>query len=307
MMATPAGTKQWLRNAGIRPRKAWGQSFLINARVAERIVAAWPLKPGTAVLEIGAGAGALTLPLLARGVPVVAVERDSRLADLLARRAAAEAPGAPLAVAAADIREFDPAPWLDGERTPAPRIAEWGLAGNLPYAVTTPIFKWALRFRDRFAWAAFMVQREFAERILAPVGGPDYGSLTVWLRMRYRVSKQLAVGAGNFWPIPKVDSIVVRLDPLAAPAVDVPDELRFERIVRAAFSQRRKVLAAPLARGLGLPRGTVEQALAAAGLDRRRRAQECSLEDFAALSRALEPLLGTGAPPAGLQDSRGTC
>ncbi|MCK4413622.1 MAG: ribosomal RNA small subunit methyltransferase A [Candidatus Eisenbacteria sp.] len=301
-MSVPVGTKQWLRAAGIRPRKAWGQNFLINARVAERIVAAWPLDTGTAVLEIGAGAGALTLPLLARGVPVLAVERDPRLATLLERRAAAECPGAPLRVQVADIRELAPGAELAGGVAAGGEISHWGLVGNLPYAVTTPIFEWVLKFRRHFAWAAFMVQREFAARLLAPVGSADYGSLTLWVRFRYRVTKQLAVGQGNFWPIPKVDSIVVRLDPLTAPPVEVSNEARFERIVRAAFAHRRKVIAGSLAHSLRLPRATVDRALEEAGIDSRKRAQECELDEFAALSRVLEPLLAAAAPSRGLRN-----
>lgn len=287
--SAPHGTREWLRAAGIRPRKAWGQNFLINARLAEGIVAGWDLAPGAAVIEIGAGAGSLTMPLLARGSRVTAIERDEALCELLRARVAAECPGAALDLHAGDVLAFDPRDW--GARHGGAGV----LVGNLPYALTTPILEWAGRHRGLFRWIAFMVQREYGERLLAAPGEEAYGSLTLWARCRFALRRQLVVKPANFWPIPKVDSLVVALAPLAAPPVEVPSLELFERVVRAAFSERRKMLAAPLARGLGLARGRVEEALAGSGVDPRKRAEACSLEELAALARALAPELD---PPA---------
>ncbi|MBM3316307.1 MAG: ribosomal RNA small subunit methyltransferase A [Candidatus Eisenbacteria bacterium] len=283
----PRGTRAWLRAAGIRPRRAWGQNFLVNARVAERIIDGWEIAPGTEVVEIGAGAGSLTLPLLARGLPVVAVERDPALCDLLRARATVECPGATLELREADILALDPAS-LGGGAARGARV----LVGNLPYALTTAILLWAGRHREAFLWSAFMVQREYGERLLAEPGGAAYGSLSVWARIRYALNREILVRPASFWPIPKVDSLVVRLTPLPAPPVEVPTLELLERVVRAAFSERRKMLAQPLARALSLPRERVERALRISGVDPRKRAEACGLEDFAALTRALADDLG---------------
>ncbi len=292
--------RDWLRQHGVRPRRGWGQCFLINPRIPERLVAAWNLDAGTGVLEIGAGAGALTLPLLARGLTVVAVERDRQLCEILRERASGAGGPGTLRIVAQDVRGFEPASVLRGAPAPrAPRWPErWVAVGNLPYALTSPILEWTVRHREHFAWAAFMVQREVAARLLADPGGRAYGSLTVWLRYHFRLEKEIAVGAANFWPMPKVESAVVRLWPHGAPPVEVPAGAQLERVARAAFSHRRKMLGGSLALGLAADRGPIEAALREAGLDPRRRAESCTLEEFAALTRRLAAagLLATGNP-----------
>lgn len=283
-MSVPTrGTARWLREAGIRPRKAWGQNFLVNPRVAGRLVEGWALEPGAAVCEIGAGAGSLTLPLLMRGARVVAVERDPALADLLQRRARSECAAGELHVLAADILELD-LPEIVGR---IPEARAWFLTGNLPYAITTPILEWTGRHRERFVWASFMVQREYGERLIAAPGSRAYGSLSVWAAYRFAVRREHSVGPANFWPRPKVESVVLRLVPHPRPPVEVSGEAALERVVRAAFGQRRKVIGGALAHGLGLPRERVERALGEAGIGPRRRAEECGLAQFAALARAL--------------------
>jgi 16S rRNA (adenine1518-N6/adenine1519-N6)-dimethyltransferase len=278
----PHGTTQWLRETGIRPRKAWGQNFLVNPRVAARLVAGWGLAPGACLLEIGAGAGSITLPLLQRGVRVVAVERDPALAELLRRRAEAECAEGDLRILTADILTVE-----GREILAAGPAGDWHLAGNLPYSITTPILEWAGRQRASFAWASFMVQREYGERLLAPPGGEAYGALTLWAAYRFAMRRELTVGSANFWPRPTVESVVVRLVPHARPPVEVPGEEALRAVVRAAFGQRRKVIGGALAAGLCLPRERVERALAEAGIGSRRRGEECDLAQFAALTRAL--------------------
>ncbi len=279
-------TRAWLRHHGIRPRRHWGQNFLVNPGVTERLVRGWDLGPDTGVLEIGSGAGALTMPLLARGLTVVAVERDRDLCALLARRRDAEggAHGAgDLRIIGQDVLTLEPSVELDRPGTPR----RWVLVGNLPYAITAPILKWTVRHRERFDWAALMMQREVAGRLLAVPGSGAYGSLTLWVGYHFRVERELAVGAANFWPMPKVESVVVRLTPHGEPPVGVPSAEAFERTVRGAFSHRRKMIAGSLARGLGLDREAATAALRTAGIDPRRRAETCSMEELAALTREL--------------------
>ena len=301
-MTGAPGERAWLRRGEIRPRRGWGQCFLINARIPERLVAGWNLDAGTGVLEIGAGAGALTLPLLARGLSVVAVERDARLCELLRERAAVAGLPGTLRVVGGDILTLSPAAVLAATGAapgPAPEPECWVVVGNLPYAITSPILGWAVRHRRWFAWAALMMQREVAARLLAGPDSSNYGSLTVWVGYHFRVEKEMAVGAANFWPMPKVESAVVRLRPHAAPPVEVPSARALERVVRAAFSHRRKMIAGSLSRGMEAERAAVEGALREAGIDPRRRAESCTLEEFAALTRRLWAAGVTGGRGAG--------
>jgi 16S rRNA (adenine1518-N6/adenine1519-N6)-dimethyltransferase len=281
-MAAPS-EKEWLRAQGVRPRRRWGQHFLTNRRLVERLLAGWSLPPRARLLEIGPGAGALTLPLLAAGHRVVAVERDGRLCRLLRARVAAEVPSADFALHERDILDLDPA---------APPLAlsaqrGWVLIGNLPYAITSQILAWSARHRRHFRWASFMVQREYAERLRARPGSRAYGSLTVWIGFHFSVTRVLRVAPGSFWPVPRVDSEVLRLSPHPRPVVRVPSPEALQRVLRAAFGQRRKMLLGALAAGLKQPRDRVAAALASAGIDPRQRAEACDLQQFAALTRAL--------------------
>ncbi|MBD3237355.1 MAG: ribosomal RNA small subunit methyltransferase A [Candidatus Eisenbacteria bacterium] len=280
---TAVTEKRWLQQHGVRPRRRWGQHFLIRPTVAARLLERWALPSGTRLLEIGPGAGALTLPLLAAGCRVLAVERDGRLCDLLRARVAAQAPGAHLELIEADILECDPgAPPLA-----LPRRGATPLIGNLPYAVTSPILEWTVRHRRQFRWASFMVQREYAERLQAAPGTRDYGSLTVWIGYHFSVARELRVGPEQFWPRPRVDSEVVRLRPHRRPPVRVPSPAALQRVLRAAFGQRRKMMVGALASGLRLPRERILEALERARIDPRQRAETCDLRRFAALTRAL--------------------
>lgn len=273
--------RDWLRRYDIKPRKHWGQSFLVDESIPARMVARWDLNPRIGVFEVGAGAGALTLPLLRAGQTVVAVERDRRLCELLHQRVAAEDPGGRLALWDRDVLKLDPREAIDG----VAGIESWILVGNLPYAITTPIFEWSIRHTGWFVFASFMIQKEVGERLLAQQGTAAYGSLTLWMGYHFRLERELTVKSGSFWPMPKVDSVVVRLTPWERPPVEVPSAALLEKLVRAAFSHRRKVVGGSLALGLRMPRAIVEERLAAAGIQGRKRAQECSLEDFARLAR----------------------
>lgn len=281
--AAQASERAVLRRLGIRPRKSWGQHFLVDRSVAQRMLHAWSLPPRSRVLEIGGGAGALTLPLLSAGHRVTVVEKDERLSALLRERAQSLEPNAELVVVTADVLDLDPTlpPLASRDQN------KWILVGNLPYVITTAILEWTIRQRAYVSWASFMVQREYAARILAQPGTGAYGSLTVWIGYHFETRRELEVGPASFWPAPKVSSSVVRLVPRAAPPVAVPGSALLERVVRAAFSQRRKMLLGALSGGLDRPRPEVAGLLAAAGVDSRKRAEQCTLVEFAAITREL--------------------
>jgi 16S rRNA (adenine1518-N6/adenine1519-N6)-dimethyltransferase len=210
----------------IRPRKRFGQHFLHDTGILARIVEALDPAADDAVVEIGPGEGALTQVLLARlrHLTVIEIDRD------LAARLAARFPPERLTVHCADVLEFDFAGLAPGTR----------LIGNLPYNISTPLLFQVARHAERVRDAHFMLQREVVDRMVAQPSTPAYGRLSVMLQVRFRMQRLFDVSRGAFRPPPKVESAVVRLEPLRTP---LPcDEARFAAIVRGAFSARRKTL-----------------------------------------------------------------
>jgi 16S rRNA (adenine1518-N6/adenine1519-N6)-dimethyltransferase len=210
----------------VRPRKRFGQHFLHDPGVLQRIVEAVNPATDDAVIEIGPGEGALTRPLLARLQRLTAIEIDRDLATALAQAFPAER----LALVNADILEHDFSTYAPGFR----------VVGNLPYNISTPILFHLARYADRVRDMHFMLQKEVVERMVARHSTPDYGRLSVMLQVRFAMTKLFNIGPGAFRPPPKVDSAVVRLVPL--PEKPDCDEMVLERIVREAFSARRKTL-----------------------------------------------------------------
>jgi 16S rRNA (adenine1518-N6/adenine1519-N6)-dimethyltransferase len=273
-----------LEARGIRPSKRLGQNFLLDPRVPREIVgrAAW--SPETPVLEIGAGGGALTAALLEGGRRVLAVELDAALASLLEERFAAETAAGRFQLEAGDVRQTDLAALAS--RLAAGSVSLPWVAGNLPYAVTTPILLQVLAHARHFDGAVLMVQREYGERMLAASGTDAYSSLSVRVAAQATARPLLRVGRSAFWPRPGVESVVIELRFPQPPPY--PGEIaRLERVLRAAFGQRRKTLGNALAHGLGLGKEAAAAWLRAAGCDPEARAETLPLERFAALADLL--------------------
>ncbi|MFM7144523.1 MAG: 16S rRNA (adenine(1518)-N(6)/adenine(1519)-N(6))-dimethyltransferase RsmA [Alphaproteobacteria bacterium] len=264
-----------------RRRHALGQHFLVDRAVAERTVALAGLSPGTTVLEIGPGRGALTEVLLAAGLRVLAVELDEELARRLSAR---DLPG--LVVLRGNALRIDELPLPEG---PLPVVA------NLPYSTGTAILTRLLRRPEKFPRLVLMLQKEVARRICAAADSRSYGSLSVLVALHAEARLAFDVPPRSFAPPPKVDSAVVRLDVEAAPRVEVPDEDLFRRVVRGAFSQRRKTLRNALRGAFGAE--AAQTLLERAGIDPGRRAQELDLREFAALAAAARGLLSPGQGP----------
>jgi ribosomal RNA small subunit methyltransferase A/dephospho-CoA kinase len=256
-------------------RRALGQHFLRDGAIARAIVDLVAPTPADMVVEIGPGDGALTGILAGRAGRVVALEVDRALgAALRARFPAVE-------VLDADARTWD---YAGLTAPPGGRVL---IVGNLPYSVGKPILSALVGAGDAIDEMALMLQREVAERVAAPPGGKTYGSLSVFTQLRCDVRLALRVPAGAFRPPPKVESAVLHLRVLRGPRVALADERRFETVVRAAFAQRRKVLANALGAGLGLPLEVVRRAASLAGVDPSRRAETLSLQEFADLTARL--------------------
>jgi len=263
---------------GIKPRKKWGQNFLVRPEIAQKIVDAASVTAEDLVVEIGPGAGALTGLLAQRARHVVAVEFDFGLADLL-REDLGDI--ARITIVQSDILELDLATITKGEKAV--------IVSNVPYAITTPILEWLIKQRQHVAHGIVLVQKEYAARLAAAPGTEDYGSLTVFARYYLRLEPLFHVPPGAFWPKPMVDSTLVRLRFRAEPPVEVPDEERLFTIVRASFSQRRKTLANALQELYGGDKQRVERLLRAAHIAGGRRGETLDLEEFARIARHDEP------------------
>lgn len=270
----------WVRRLGIDPKRSLGQNFLVDRAHLDRIVAAAALSSDDTVLEIGPGPGTLTARLAAqaapRGLPVVAVELDDRLIEPLRRHFA---PRGNVKIIHGDILKLDPVALL-----PAGTSA-YKVVANLPYYITSAVLRHILEASLRPTLAVVMVQKEVAQRICAQPG--DLSLLAVSVQVYAEPRLLHVVPAGAFYPQPKVDSAVVRLDVRPTPALAGMSAERFFRVVRAGFGQKRKQLGNSLAAGLSLPKATAAAALRAAGIDPMRRAETLSLDEWGALCAVL--------------------
>jgi 16S rRNA (adenine1518-N6/adenine1519-N6)-dimethyltransferase len=271
-----ARVKQALAMRGLSPRKRFGQNFLIREDLADRIVEHSHLREDDVAVEIGPGAGALTERLALRVRQLIAIEKDIGLAELL-REELAEVPN--LEIVTGDFLETDLASIAATHG--AEKLA---VVGNIPYNVTTPILERLFEQRTVVRSAVLLVQKEYAERLSAAAGTPEYGSLTLFARYHALMEPLLTLRASAFWPRPEVDSMLVRFFLREKPPVEVVSEALLFRVIRGAFQMRRKQLTNTLEDSLDLDREAVAQLCRAAGIDGRRRGETLTLDEFARLA-----------------------
>ncbi|MEE0953251.1 MAG: 16S rRNA (adenine(1518)-N(6)/adenine(1519)-N(6))-dimethyltransferase RsmA [Ruminococcus sp.] len=271
--------KELLSRHGFSFSKALGQNFLVNPSVCPRMAESCGAGPGVGVLEIGPGIGVLTQELCQLADKVVAVELDKRLLPVLGETLA-EFDN--IRIVNADVLKLDLnrliAEEFDG--------LEVVVCANLPYYITSPVIMKLLEDRLPIKAITVMVQKEAAQRICAPVGSRESGAVTVSVNYYAEPELLFHVSAGSFMPAPKVDSAVMRLKVLQKPPVDC-DAAAFFRTVKAAFSQRRKVIANSLSAGLGMSKADAAALLEQAGVAPNARAEQLSLQDFAAIANRL--------------------
>lgn len=262
--------------------KGFGQNFIINPGVCPRIAEASGIGPGWGALEIGPGIGVLTEQLAERADKVVSVEVDTRLQPLLAETMAGH-PNFKLVLG--DVLKVDLAALLKAE-FPGMPVA---VCANLPYYITSPILMRLLEERLPIRSITVMVQKEAAQRLCAAPGTRQAGAISYAVAYYAAPELLFTVQPGSFYPAPKVTSAVIRLTLHDTPPVQPAngDERGLFRLIRAAFSQRRKTAANAVAAGLGLPKPRVTAALQAAGLDTRLRPEQLTLADYCALQAAL--------------------
>ena len=262
--------RETLRAHGLRPRKGFGQNFLRDPRFLRRIVDAADLHPTDTVVEVGPGLGVLTTELAARAAQVFAIEKDRGVAAALGETLA----GLPnVRLVNADVLELDPGQLVAGK--------PYKLVANLPYYITSSIVRLFLEVSSvRPNLCVVMVQREVAERMIAPPG--DMGLLSVGVQFYGKPRIVALVPAQAFYPTPKVDSAIVRIDVYPTPRLDA-EPARFFRLVQAGFSQPRKQLHNALAQRIWLPPGRASELLVAAGVDPMRRAQTLTMTEWGAV------------------------
>ncbi len=256
-----AGVRSLLDEYGIRPNQAYGQNFLADPNVIQRIVRLANLDPGSNVVEIGGGTGALTVGLAATGAHVVVYEIDSGLVRVLRHTVGA--------LENVEIRHTD-AGDVDLGRDLGP--GTWSFVSNLPYNVGTGIVLDALRFAPNIDRFVMLVQREVAERLLADPGSRIYGIPSIVTALHASGSIAFAVAPTVFYPAPSVSSAVVALARHPAPAAAE----RAVEVATAAFGQRRKMLRRSLARVISDPSGTLERC----GIDPTSRAEDLDPDAF---------------------------
>ncbi len=255
--------------------KRLGQHFLTDRTVLRRIADSLELTREETVVEIGPGRGALTDLLLERAGRVVVIELDRALAEGWRTRAALDPR---LTVIEGDVLEIDLATAAGG--------GPFVLAGNVPYYITTPILFQALR-RPRPERAVYLVQREVAERIVAPPGGKEYGALSVNVQSVATAEIVFGVPSRAFSPPPKVESAVVRITPRPEPVIEEGEESRFRAFVQEAFGLRRKQMRRVIRTIERLDAEHADAVLAAAGVEPEARPETLSPEAFARVMRAV--------------------
>jgi 16S rRNA (adenine1518-N6/adenine1519-N6)-dimethyltransferase len=267
-----------LRRHGLRPKRTLGQNFLTDIGLCNKLARTVCPDAGASVLEIGAGTGALTAPLLELGAKVVAVETDRDLSRLLRESFAAPLATGQLVLLEADARELDLDVVLGG--LAAPRV----LAGNLPYHLSGLLLRRAVEVSVPIARSVFLLQLEVVDRLCAPPGGEAYGALSVFAQAVYAPERAFVVKRGAFFPQPNVDSAVVVLTPLERP-VELTEV--FSSLVRAAFEKRRKTLRNAWRGVLGLTPPELEEHAQRALIDLTKRGEVLAVADFERMALAL--------------------
>lgn len=277
-LTSPSVIKSIRERFGFTFKKGLGQNFLTSRAVLENIADAAQTHDG--VIEIGPGFGVLTSELASRAEKVVAIEIDERLIEVLEYTLSSYGN---VKIINDDVLKLDLKELIKNEF----EGHEVSVAANLPYYITTPIIAKLLEERLPVKNIVVMVQKEVAERLCAKSGSKDYGAITVMCRYFTNPEIVTTVPASLFVPPPKVDSAVLKLSVLDEPSVSVKDEKLFFRVVKAAFSQRRKTLLNCLCANFPIAKAQMSALLLSADIEPSRRGETLTLEEFAKLSDIL--------------------
>jgi 16S rRNA (adenine1518-N6/adenine1519-N6)-dimethyltransferase len=253
----------FLESIGARPKKGLSQNFLIDQNIVKKIALTAGVQPNDAILEIGPGPGALTKELLEKGANVFAIEKDSSLANQLSRF---QTNDNRLTVFDADFLKFS----LENLPSPLKAVA------NLPYHITTPILEKIFEAASQFSSVTFMVQKEVGDRMMAKAGSKEFSSLSIFVQFYAELDSSFKVSSNSFYPRPKVDSIVLRLN-IVKPPLEKEDAALFFSIVRRAFQQRRKMISSSLQKMI--PSAVLKETLGNLGYP-NARPEDLSLQEW---------------------------
>ncbi|MGN7313257.1 16S rRNA (adenine(1518)-N(6)/adenine(1519)-N(6))-dimethyltransferase RsmA [Alkalicoccobacillus gibsonii] len=282
-IATPLRTKEILQKHGFQLKKSLGQNFLIDTNILTNIVEAAEIDEETGVIEVGPGIGALTEYLARKAKKIVSIEIDQRLLPVLADTLS---PYSNAEVVHSDVLKLDLDQLIKDKFSDVKQVK---VVANLPYYVTTPILMRFLEGKVDVTSITVMIQSEVAHRIAAVPGTKEYGALSIAAQYYAEAERVMTVPASVFVPPPRVDSAVLHLRVRNEPVAKVIDERYFFEVFHASFANRRKTILNNLVHNLGPKerKADIEEALAEAVIDAKRRGETLSIQEFAALSDAL--------------------
>lgn len=272
--------KKLLESEGFNLKKSFGQNFLVDPSVCPRMAES-ACDEKTGVLEIGPGAGVLTLELSRVAKRVVAIELDTKLKPVLAKSLAGRDN---VEVIFGDAMKTDLDALIKEKFSDCDRVV---VCANLPYYITSPIIMHLLESKLPIDNITVMVQKEAAERLCAEVGSRESGAVTVAVAYYAETEILFEVGRDSFMPPPNVDSAVISLDIRPAPPIELKNEAKFFSFVKACFAQRRKTLVNTVSATMGIPKDSIRGALCAAGLSENARSEQLTLEELATVANNL--------------------
>ena len=268
-----------LKEHGLFPRKRLGQHFLVDRNILDKVIRTAEVAKEDIILEVGPGLGEMTLALALQAKKIIAVEIDSKLVAILEKKMTRH-PN--VKVVKSDILKLDFDQFLKKEGYPIKVVA------NLPYQISTPLLFRFIESKDVFSTFTLMLQREVAERMVAPPGRKEYGPLSIFIQLSFDLTIRFFIKPSAFFPPPKVDSALVHMVWREEPIVETNDEEWFKRVVKACFGYRRKKLVNSLKHsGLVLPE-SVELKMKGIGIDPQRRPETLTIQEFATLANALK-------------------
>lgn len=276
--------RQLLRQFDVKPRKSLGQHFLIDETVLECILSAAELNPGDIVVEVGPGLGILTEGLAKQGAQVIAVELDRKLVTLLKRRLAAFPD---VRIINADILRVTPRQILESKSAVSALFQGYKVIANLPYYITSPLLRHFFEALPQPSEMIVMVQKEVGEAMVAKPG--NMSLLSVKTQFYSKPTIVSYVPPSSFYPPPKVDSVILRLDVYSQPPIEIPNPASFFDVVMHGFSSPRKQLRNSLAHSLDMPPSQVTLLLEKTGIEGERRAETLSLEEWRELWKVFAP------------------
>jgi 16S rRNA (adenine1518-N6/adenine1519-N6)-dimethyltransferase len=270
--------KRELSEYGLIPSKRWGQHFLVDRNILNKVVRAAGLEKGDVVLEIGPGLGEMTLALARQVRKVIAVEIDRKLVKILEEKAA---DFSNIAVIEGDVLK------ISFEQLYQRSHQQLKVVANLPYQISTPLLFRFIESRNFFSSLTLMLQREVAERMIASPGGKDYGPLSIFTQSVSDLSIRFYIKPSAFFPPPKVESAVIHMVWKKKPIVAPEEEDWFKKVVKGCFSYRRKRLINALKHADLLPSEDLEKRIEKMGIDPQRRPETLTIQEFARLADGL--------------------